>query len=175
VENYFLICALCVATVGAVQDVRGRKIPNWLTYTGLLAALAVRLLAAGLPGLTAGLLGLLLGGGIFYVLFLLGGMGGGDVKLIAAVSAWAGAAQTVNILIAAALAGGVLAVGTMLFYKTVRQTLMNTVELIRHHLQSGLRPHPELNVRESGALRVPYGVAIAAGTLYCLGSSLWRG
>ena len=174
-ENYLLISALCIATVGAVQDVRGGRIPNWLTYTGLLAALAVRFITWGRPGLSAGLFGVLLGGGIFYLLFLLGGMGGGDVKLIAAVSAWAGVAQTLNILIAAAIAGGILAVGYMLFHKNVRQTLVNTMELIRHHLQAGLRPHPEINVREPGTMRVPYGVAIAIGTFYCLSSSLWRG
>lgn len=160
---------------GAVPDVRGGKIPNLLTYTGMVAALVARLLAAGWPGLKAGLLGLILGGGLFFLLFLLGGMGGGDVKLVAAVGAWAGAGQTLIILLAAALAGGVLAIGMMIFRKTVRRTLRNTVELLRHHLQTGLRPHPELNVREPATLRVPYGVAIAAGTLYCLGSSLWRG
>jgi prepilin peptidase CpaA len=93
VERYLLICALGIATMGAVTDVRDRRIPNWLTYGGLVAALRVRCALLSWLGLRGGLLGLLLGGGIFFLLFVLGGMGGGDVKLMAAVGAWAGTAQ----------------------------------------------------------------------------------
>ena len=179
-EKYLLVGALAVAAVGAAWDVRGGRIPNLLTYSGLLSALIVRSLLVGWPGLKSGLIGLVAAGGVFYILFLVGGMGGGDVKLMAAVGAWAGtneivvaplakAPATVAVLIATALAGGLLALIYMLFHGRVRSTLVNTLELIRHHLQSGLQPHPELNIREQGTVRVPYGVAIAAGTLYCLG------
>ena len=175
VEKYLLIGALGIATVGAVQDIRGGRIPNWLTYGGLLVALAVRTFVSGWPGLKIGFIGMLAGGGIFYLLFLLGGMGGGDVKLMAAVGAWAGTAQTAGVLIAAAIAGGFLAVGYMVFYRQVHRTLLNTVELVQHHLTFGFQPHPELNIREPGSMRVPYGLAIAMGTLYCLGRAFsWR-
>ena len=97
VERYLLMCALAVAVVGAVKDVRGARIPNWLTYSGLGSALAVRGVVLGWVGLKGGFAGLLLAGGIFYVLFLLGGMGGGDVKLMAAVGAWAGVKQAETI------------------------------------------------------------------------------
>lgn len=174
-EKFLLIGAIGIATVGAEEDVRGGRIPNQLTYSGLLVALAVRSLVSGLPGFEDGIVGMLAGGGIFYLLFLLGGMGGGDVKLMAAVGAWAGTAHTVEILIAAAIAGGFLAICSMLFHGQVRITLLNTVELIRHHLTTGIQPHPVLNVREPGNMRLPYALAIALGTLYCLGRTLsWR-
>jgi prepilin peptidase CpaA len=169
VEQYLLIGALGVATAGAVQDVRGGRIPNWLTYGGLLAALSARFFVLGWPELKSGLVGVLAGGGIFYLLFLVGGMGGGDVKLMAAVGAWAGAAQAVVVLIVVAITGGIMAVGLMIWRRQVRSVLLNTAELIRHHLTSGFQPHPVLNIREPGVLRVPYGLAIAMGTLYCLG------
>ena len=168
-EQFFLTCAFAFALAGAVKDVRGGRIPNWLTYSGILAALVFRGFLAGFPGLKAGVLGMLTGGGLFVILFFLGGMGGGDVKLMAAASAWAGSAQVVNLLIATVIAGGILAVLYMVFRRRVSEALLNTVELIRHHLTSGLKPHPELNVREPETMRVPYGVAIAIGTLYCLG------
>lgn len=174
-EKYLLIGALCIAAVGAARDVRGGRIPNWLTYGGLVSALVVRSLVAEWPGLKGGLIGIVVGGGIFYLLFLVGGMGGGDVKLMAAVGAWAGADQTVVVLIATAIAGGILAVGYMIFHRRVRRTLLNTLELIRHHLSSGLQPHPALNIREPGTMRVPYGVAIAIGALYCLGQCVLVG
>lgn len=171
-EKYLLFGALAVAALGAVKDVASSKIPNWLTYGGLLAAIPARFLALGWHGVTASLIGVLAGGGIFFVLFLLGGMGGGDVKLMAAVSAWAGAEQTIMILIATAIAGGIIGLGYMIFRGKVLRTLANTFELLRHHLTSGLRPHPELNIHEPGTLRIPYALAIAIGTLYCLGKTI---
>src|SRR5437762_9508716 len=97
-DKYLLICALGVATLGAVTDVRDKKIPNRLTYGGIFAGLAVRVSLLGWPGFWSGLGGTLLAGGVFFVLFVLGGMGGGDVKLVAAVGAWVGTAQVGNIL-----------------------------------------------------------------------------
>jgi len=174
-EKYLLIGALVTATIGAVRDVAARKIPNRLTYTALLVALPVRLLTLGWPGLRGGLLGVLLGGGLFYTLFVIGGMGGGDVKLMAAVAAWAGVSQTVYVLVVTAMAGGVIALTYMLASKRALESLSNAVELIRHHLTSGLRPHPVLNVQEPDSLRIPYGLAIAVGTLYCVGNTFLRG
>jgi len=172
-DKYLLICALAIASVGAVKDVRGRRIPNWLTYSGLLAALVVREAFAGWPGLKGGLLGMLLAGGIFYLLFLLGGMGGGDVKLVAAVGAWAGTVQAESVLVVAALAGGILAAGYVVMHRQVRETLLNTLELFRHHATAGFQPHPVLNVQQPGTMRLPYGLAIAIGTLYCVGDAFW--
>ena len=173
-ERYLLICALAIAVAGAVNDVRGARIPNWLTYSGMESALVVRCAVFGWAGLKGGFAGLLFAGGIFYFLFLLGGMGGGDVKLMAAVGAWAGTRQAMSILAGSAIAGGILAVWYVLAYKQLGQTLLNIVALAQHHLTSGLRPHPVLNIRESSAVRIPYGLAVAVGTFYCVGQAFWR-
>ena len=172
-EKYFLIGAVLVASLGGASDLRSARIPNWLTYSSLLTALVLRLAVLGWVGLKSGTVGLLVAGGIFLILFVMGAMGGGDLKLMASVGAWAGSGQVVAILLAAALAGGLLAIFYALFRQGVRATLWNLFELIRFRLTSGLQPHPLLNVRESGAERVPYGVAIAMATLYCAGSAIW--
>ena len=172
-DKYLLLCALTIATVGAVKDFRGQRIPNWLTYSGLIAALAVRFAQGGWTGLKGGLVGMLLAGGIFFLLFLIGGMGGGDVKLMAAVGAWVGLAQVGVLLIMSAIAGGLLAAGYALVHKRMFQSLRNVVELVRHHLTQGLAPHPILNVQQAGTLRLPYGLAIAIGTFYCVGNAFW--
>lgn len=174
-EKLLLIFALVIAATGATQDVRTSRIPNWLTYSGLLAALMLRATLLGWPGLKAGLFGLLATGGLFYVLFLLGGMGGGDVKLIAAVGASAGINQALPILICAAIAGGILGLVYALFSRQLRATLLNTFELVRHHVTAGLRPHPVLNIQQPAALRVPYGLAIALGTFYSVGNAFLQG
>jgi prepilin peptidase CpaA len=172
-DKYLLLCALAIASVGAVKDFRGLRIPNWLTYSGLIAALVVRIGLGGWPELRGGLAGMLFAGGIFFLLFLLGGMGGGDVKLMAAVGAWVGFAQVGILLIMSAIAGGLLAVGYVLVHKRMFESLRNVVELVRHHLTEGFAPHPTLNIQQEGTLRLPYGLAIAIGTFYCVGNAFW--
>ena len=172
-EKYFLVGAVLVALMGAVIDVRSARIPNRLTYTALVAALMLRTAVLGLSGLKSGALGMLVAGGLFLLLFVLGAMGGGDMKLMAAVGAWVGSTQVMMLILTAALAGGVLAIGRMIFSKAVGQTLRNIMHLIYYRLTSGLQPHPELNVQSSGAQRVPFGVAIAVGALACASHAIW--
>ena len=172
-ENHFLIGAVLVAFLGGASDVRSARIPNWLTYGGLLLALVLRLAGSGWAGFRSGVVGMLVAGVIFCLLFAIGAMGGGDVKLIASVGAWAGNDHVIQVLIAAALAGGLLAVIYILFGHGLRQTFWNILDLIRFRLTSGLNPHPLLSVQQKGTLRVPFGVAIAMGTLFCAGNAIW--
>ncbi len=170
-----VIFALAIAVVAAVADLRTKRIPNWLTYGGIISALAGRLVMLGWPGLKDGLEGMLLGSSVFLILFVLGGMGGGDVKLMAAVGAFAGTASIAPLLIATAVAGGVMAVVMMTLRGRILITLWNSLELARHHMTAGLQPHPVLNVRESHSMRLPFAPAIAAGVLYCLSQTFpWR-
>jgi prepilin peptidase CpaA len=168
VERYLLFSALLVAIAGSVADLRGRRIPNRLTYCALTAGLLTRLLVLGWSGLKDGLIGLAVGGGLFFFLYCIGGMGAGDVKLFAGVNAWAGIAYTVNLLAGTAIAGGFMALGMVLYRKSAAATIRNSIELIRHHLIVGFQPHPNLNVKASGSIRVPFAPAIVVGTLYCL-------
>jgi len=111
------------------------------------------------------------GGAIFLMLFMVGGIGGGDVKLMAAVSAWAGIGQVGALLMATAVTGGVIAVALMVVRGRILEVLLNSLELLRHHAKSGLRPHPEINVRTGTSLRLPFAPAIAVGVLYCISQS----
>lgn len=165
-ESYLLLAALISATLGAVQDVRARRIPNWLTYGSLVTGLGFRCYWEGWHGLAQGAEGMLAGGGIFFLFFLVRGMGAGDVKLMAAVGAWAGIGPAVLVMVYAAFAGLGIAVFYMLFYHRVGSTFMNVGELLRFHVTSGVKPHPEINLQDPAAIRMPYGLAIAIGTLF---------
>ena len=112
-------------------------------------------------------------GGLFCFLFVLGAMGGGDMKLMAAMGAWVGSTHVLTLILAVSLAGGVLAVARVIFGNTAGQTLRDTLQLIRYRFTSGLQPHPELNVQSPDSKRVPFGVAIAAGALFCAGNAVW--
>ena len=152
--------------IGAVSDVRAKRIPNWLTYGSLAAGMALRAWLEGWRGLGQGVLGVLVGGGVFFLLYLVGGMGAGDVKLIAAVGAWVGVHNILLTLVTTAMAGAGLAVLYMVSCRRVGSTIQNMGALLHFHLTSGIRPHPELNLRDPSTIRIPYGLAIAAGTLF---------
>ncbi len=162
-----LAAAVC-AIIGATIDMRSNRIPNWLTYGALVLALGCRAALGGWRSLGQGIVGLLIGGGIFFVFFIVHGMGAGDVKLMAAVGAWVGQHQTVQVLIATAFAGGALAVFYMVFYKQVGRTFRNLASLLRHPLRYSGLPQEESGLQRPQSLRVPYGLAIALGTVFAL-------
>ncbi len=81
---------ICVAAVAAATDWRTGQIPNWLTLPVIVAAPLGYLAAFGTPGLVASLIGLAACGLIPYLLFRNNAIGGGDVKLFAALGAVGG-------------------------------------------------------------------------------------
>ena len=168
---YCLLGASVCAITGAVMDLRSHRIPNWLTYSGIGIALLLRFVLGGWGDLKSGVAGMGLGTGIFFLFFLVRGIGAGDVKLMAAVSAWVGLDRTMSVVLATAVAGAILAMIYMVFYKRIFSTLRNVGSLLWFHITSGMRTHPKLNLREQGTIRLPYGLAIAIGTLYVLISS----
>jgi prepilin peptidase CpaA len=157
------------------MDVISRRIPNRLTYPAVIAAFVVRFGFLGWRGLLEGVLGLLICGGVFFLLFVIRAMGGGDVKLMSAVGAWVGYRNAATALIVCALCGGVIALGYVVILKRYRTTFANITSLIRFHASSGLRENPELNLSSAGAVRMPYGVAIAAGAVGTLVSTVLKG
>jgi prepilin peptidase CpaA len=167
--------AVIAALLGAWFDVISRRIPNQLTYLAMIIALMVRLVFLGWHGLLEGLLGLALCGGAFFLLFMVHAMGGGDVKLMAAVGAWVGYRDAGMALIVCALSGGLIALGYVVVLKRYRTTFSNIISLVRFHAYRGLRENPTLNLSNPDAVRVPYGVAIAAGAVGTLISTVWKG
>ena len=148
--------------MGAVSDARSRRIPNWLTFSGLAAALITRLLLGSWAGLKSGIIGMMIASGVFFVIFLMRGMGGGDVKLMAAVGAWVGSGQAFPILFTAAVAGAGLAIFYLVFEKRRQRSARDSSSFASDRTQL------------QGTARVPFGIAIAASTLLCVGSSLMR-
>jgi prepilin peptidase CpaA len=100
---------------------------------------------------------------VFLIFYLAGGMGAGDVKLIAAVGCLCGLHDVPFLLALTGISGGVMAVCLALAHGRLKQTFLNVVALVSHHGSEGLTPHPELNVRNTSTLRLPYALAIFAG------------
>jgi len=160
--------ALLCAGIGSAHDVRERKIPNSITGPGIVSGLLLHLGVGGWTGLGHSAVAGLLAGGIFFVIYMAGGMGAGDVKLMAAVGCLAGLPQLELVMVGTVVSGGVLALGVALYNCRLLETAHNVVALVVHHSQAGLRPHPELNLSNARTLRLPYALPIATGCLVAL-------
>jgi len=164
--NHAIVCvgaSLVCASIGAVCDIRTRKIPNRLTGPSILVGLLLHLILDGWCAMSMSALAGVVGGGIFLVFYFAGGMGAGDVKLMAAVTSIAGLSHVAEILIGTALAGGLLAAGLALSRGQLKSAFINIGILASHHFTRGLTPHSQLNASNPKTLRLPYGIAIAAG------------
>jgi prepilin peptidase CpaA len=163
----FLAAALLLTVVlAAVLDLRSRRIPNLVTASAFLIALVVRSLI-GFDALGAGLLGALLGFAVVFPLFAMRGIGGGDAKLVIAVGAFLGPSGMVVALLATALAGGVMSLAAAARSGVVLPALYNSGGLIKWVFTLG-RHGERTTLLAPGVVSVPYGVAIAAGTMVAL-------
>jgi prepilin peptidase CpaA len=171
-EFVYPAAASVSALIAAGFDLKSRRIPNFITGPAILAGLLLHTFYDGWHGTLSSLAAGLICGIIFLVFYLAGGMGAGDVKLITAVGCLVGLTNSASVLVITALAGGLMAIGFALMRGQLKATLFNVAALATHHKQQGLTPHPDINVRNASTLRLPYGLAIAAGsciTLYLQG------
>ena len=169
----FSALALVCAAIASVHDVRERRIPNVLTGPAIAIALTLHFGISGWGSFGAASLAGLCAGGAMLIFFLAGGMGAGDVKLMAALGCFVGMRSVGTVLIATALCGSACAVAFAMQRGLFRQTLRNTFALVNHHGDRGLVPHPELNVDTPGNLRMPFAVPMAMGCLVSLCTQLW--
>lgn len=167
--------AAAVAATAAVTDARDRRIPNRLTYPAMIAGLALQAAVHGWRGLLFSLAGGCIFGGVFLLFYLVRAMGAGDVKLAAALGCIIGPAASWQVMFFTAMAGGLMAVVVMVATGRTWQTLRNTMAVAGFHARHGLRTHPVINLDNPTAVRLPYGLAFAAGTLYwAVVGQLWR-
>jgi prepilin peptidase CpaA len=162
-ELIYPAAATFCALTGAAFDLRSRRIPNFITGPALLFGLILHGIIDGWRGVLVSLAAGLVCGVIFLVFYLAGAMGAGDVKLITAVGCLAGFTNIAYLLILTSIAGGVMAIALAFLRGQLKQTIFNVAALASHHTREGLTPHPELNVLNQSTLRLPYGIAIAAG------------
>ena len=94
----------------AAIDLRTRRVPNVLTAGIALVGLAIAAMGLGRVGIWLALAGCLVGLALMLPGYLIGAMGGGDVKLLAAVGTLLGPGATLRAFVASAIAGGLIAV-----------------------------------------------------------------
>ena len=103
------VLAGAVGIAACIDDLRRRQISNWIPGSALASGLALQTFQHGWRGTGSALLGTLAGAGVFLIFYLLGGMGGGDVKLMAGFGALLGAKRLFQAALWTAGCGGVMA------------------------------------------------------------------
>lgn len=163
-----LIVGLAVfLTVAVVEDLARRRISNVLTFGAALLGLGLQFIANGPDGVLNGLGGFAVGLGVFLPFFLLGGMGAGDVKAMAAAGAFLAPWPSLLAAGLSLVAGAVFGLALL----ALRGALVDTFRVWSLRLiTTGRDVRPDMPA--ATAMRFPYALAIAAGTL---GAVAWLG
>ncbi|HLK19394.1 MAG TPA: prepilin peptidase [Bryobacteraceae bacterium] len=144
-----------VGVAAIVDDVMRRKIANWIPASAFVAGLTLQIVQSGWRGLGAALLGTAAGAAVFLIFYLLGGMGGGDVKLMAGFGAVLGWKRLLEAALWTAGCGGVMA-ALVIGVSTVRQ-------ILRAKSSDKVEAAQSDSSRNAKANSIPYAPAIAAG------------
>ena len=159
-----LLLASLLALLAGGWDLRCRRIPNRLTYPGVVGGLCLGLLPTLEPSPLSALGGLALGLLLPLGLFLGGALGGGDVKLLAAAGALLGFPLILDVLFLAVCAGALLGLLGLLRHRRLGElgAAQGWLLAMPWHRSRGFPP-------VGGPLRIPLGLAIAAAIL----ATLW--
>lgn len=161
---------LLAVVIGGAFDLRSRRIPNWVTVPAAALGLLLNLGLSGVPGLTSGLLGLGLAFLIYFPLFLLRGMGAGDVKLMGAVGAIVGPGHCLWLIVIGVLISAAAGLIVVISKGRLARTLTNVGRMVSEliHFRPPYAREEYFDVAAKGAITMPHGTAVAVGTILYL-------
>lgn len=164
------IVLVIILFVCLVTDIKYRKILNVVTLPTIVFGLIYNIIAMGFEGFAFSGIGLLVGLGLLIIPYLLGGMGAGDVKLMASIGALMGTSFVFYSFIYMGLIGGLIALILIikqrgLFNGVIRplKYFFYKLVLFRSNLGS-----VGFSTEKNPSISFPYGIAIVLGTLCTL-------
>ena len=149
--NWFLSISILIGVLATAEDLYRRRISNPTTVAAFALGLAAHTALRGLRGAGDSLAGTIIGFLVFFIFFLLGGMGAGDIKLMAGFGAVLGTAQILMAALLTAIVGAFFAMGYLVLRKLRRKTRSDAAET-------------EGN-RKGAVEAIPYAPAITLGVL----------
>ncbi|KUO50535.1 MAG: hypothetical protein APF76_07765 [Desulfitibacter sp. BRH_c19] len=179
--NVYLLSILLILSL--FFDIITKKIPNMLTFPVMLLGLISYTYTGGLTGFWFSFSGLLVGIGIFLIPFILGGMGGGDVKLLGAIGALMGSQFVLIAALYTAIAGGIIALiillhkgrlflmikkGLVKIAKPISNSLALTFKSVWFERMAINLSLADAETQKQEPIKFAYGIAIALGTLIAL-------
>jgi prepilin peptidase CpaA len=163
------VCVLVsmILIVAAIIDGWKLKVPNWVTFPMVFSGWAFSAYMFGWEGLVASLIGTAVGLALLLPLYAIGGMGAGDVKLLAGVGAWVWGWVTLYAFCFSAVIGGLIAVGMVVYHRKIRHhtgqfmAILTEIWVVRDPNQLSAMAAE----RKSTMMLLPYGIPIAIGTI----------
>ncbi|MFL0267691.1 A24 family peptidase [Candidatus Clostridium radicumherbarum] len=161
--NILLIITLVIC---CITDLRVRKIYNKIIFPILFSVFVLQIILNGFSGLKVSLLGFALGIAILIIPFILGGLGAGDVKLLALIGALKGGLFAINTALYMCIIGGAIALIIILFHKET----INFIKSLFYFLVGLISGHRYKLVFSTTPFiqKFPYSIAIAGGALISL-------
>ena len=166
-NGHILLPVIALVCLAMYSDLRWRKIPNCLTLPAIALGFVLNSIGNGWNGLLFALVGFLVGIGLFVLPYILGGMGGGDVKLMGALGAMLGSYAILNVFLYTSLIGGVIAIAVVVATKSSIVAMLKRILLFFKCVFLFQAPSTGALVFKNSPT-MPYGVAIGAGTLLYL-------
>ena len=167
------VLALVVGLVAGWIDWRTRRIPNWLTVTGVVLGIAIHTYISGWIGALVAILGVVAAMVILLPCVLLRAMGAGDWKLMAALGSILGPLMMLFVLVAAIFIAGLMALFMVVRARRAKETFYNIYTLVQGFFTFGLQANPDISLDNPTLLKLPFGVAAAGGTILCFLASRW--
>lgn len=160
----FIITILgLVLLISCISDIKSRRILNVVTLPAILIGILFYTITLGYDGFLFSGKGFLVGLGVLLIPYLLGGMGAGDVKLMAAIGALTGKTFTFHAFIFTGIIGGIIALVLIIKSKGFMNSIKSFFFSI-FFLKSNLGTMV-VNQKKNESITFPYGVAIVLGTV----------
>lgn len=169
--NSILVVLVVTLAIAAWTDYQEWRIPNRLLAPSAAVALMLSTFLPGGQGIILSLLGATAGVFIFLPLYLLKGMGAGDIKLMGVVGLYVGPDLTLDIALLTALIGGVWVIALLNHEFSTGRSKAIFASILRNH--SDKKNSRQKNLQNKSLL-IPYGVVIAIGTLVAVVIASYR-
>jgi prepilin peptidase CpaA len=165
-NGHILVLVIALVCLAMYSDLRWRKIPNCLTLPAIALGFVLSFVGSGWNGLLFALMGFVVGMGLLMLPYLLGGMGGGDVKLMGALGSLLGSHAVLNVFLFTSLIGGIIAIVVAVANRSLIEMLKRIVLFMKCVFLFQAPATGAAVFKKSPSM--PYGVAIGAGTLLYL-------
>ena len=166
-----IILSLMVVSA-LVLDLKTNKIPNYITFPGIIMGIILYIITDGFSGLAFGALGAVAGIALLLIPFAIKGIGGGDVKLLGAIGAFKGAQFVFTTFLASAIFGGIIALIVIIWRRKIIEVLkwcFKALYKIFAFIITKGRFKVPLGSFPAKGIKYPYGLAIALGAFLILG------
>ncbi|MFO1063703.1 MAG: A24 family peptidase [Pirellulales bacterium] len=166
-EHWVMWAVSVTLVVAAVIDGLYLKVPNNITYPLIVAGWIYSFIIGGWAGLGISLAATVIGFACLFFLHLIGGMGAGDVKLLAGIAAFVGIEHTLWIFAATTIVGGIMALGQIAWVRGWRKHFEQAQAIVKEvaDVRNADKLYDIAQNRKSRMLLLPYGIPMTIAAI----------